>query len=61
MLANVNLNDDLELLKPRVGRVVVVGNRGRININPRLMMTKETSICGIILALSTQVENKNFI
>jgi NADPH2:quinone reductase len=59
MLANVNLNDDLELLKACTGRVVVVGNRGTVNINPRLMMIKETSICGVILARSSQVEKKN--
>src|SRR5205823_2278493 len=34
MLANVNLDRDLGLLAQR-GRVVVVGNRGRIEINPR--------------------------
>jgi NADPH2:quinone reductase len=61
MLANVNLNADLELLKSRVGRVVVVGNRGTIEINPRVLMIKEVSICGIILACSSEVEEDNFI
>ena len=55
MLANVNLNNDLELLRPRVGRVIVVGNRGTIDINPRLLMTKETSVRGLTLFSSTEV------
>jgi NADPH2:quinone reductase len=56
MLANVNLNSDLQILKSQVGRVVVVGNRGTIEINPRLLMTKETSIHGIALSGSTLEE-----
>ena len=55
MLANVNLNNDLPLLKPRTGRVVVVGNRGTVDINPRLMMIKETSVCGVILSQFSDV------
>ena len=55
MLANVNLSSDLELLRPHVGRVVVVGNRGTIDINPRLLMAKETSIRGMTLFSSTEV------
>ncbi|BET65915.1 NADPH:quinone reductase [Opitutales bacterium ASA1] len=37
MLANVNLGHDLGLLGPR-GRVVVVGSRGPVEINPRALM-----------------------
>ena len=55
MLANVNLNTDLQLLKSSVGRVVVIGNRGTIDINPRLLMAKETSICGVTLFSSSEV------
>ena len=55
MLANVNLNNDLQILKAKVGRVVVVGNRGTIDINPRLLMTKETSIHGVTLYSSSEV------
>lgn len=61
MLANVNLNNDLNLLKPHTGRVVVVGNRGTIDINPRLMMTNETTVCGVMLSQSTDVRKTNFI
>ncbi|CAF2781295.1 unnamed protein product [Rotaria sp. Silwood2] len=56
MLANVNLNSDLQLLKSGVGRVVVIGNRGTIDINPRLLMAKETSICGVTLFSSSEEE-----
>lgn len=45
-LANVNLQTDLEILA-RYGRVVIVGNRGAIEINPRLMMGKDTDIRGM--------------
>ncbi|HYR09120.1 MAG TPA: zinc-binding dehydrogenase, partial [Longimicrobium sp.] len=38
MLANVNLDRDLDVLAPR-GRVVVIGNRGRVEIDPRKLMT----------------------
>jgi NADPH2:quinone reductase len=55
MLANVNLNNDLQLLKSSVGRVIVVGNRGTIDINPRFLMTKETSIFGVTLMGSSDV------
>jgi NADPH2:quinone reductase len=55
MLANVNLNADLQLLKSSVGRIVVIGNRGTIDINPRLLMAKETTICGVTLFSSTEV------
>jgi NADPH2:quinone reductase len=39
MLANVNLAKDLTMLAPRGGRVVVIGNRGTIEINPRDAMS----------------------
>ena len=54
MLANVNLERDLEMLSTH-GRVVVVGNRGTIEINPRHTMAKESSVIGCMLGLSTTV------
>jgi NADPH2:quinone reductase len=48
MLANVNLAKDLNLLAP-AGRVVVIGNRGTIEINPRDAMMREASILGMTL------------
>ncbi len=48
MLANVNLNRDLGLLA-RGGRVVVVGNRGTIEIDPRQTMSRDADIRGMLL------------
>merc|ERR1719499_550255 len=47
MLANQNLHSDLQVLANN-GVVVVVGNRGRIEINPRDLMMKETRIVGML-------------
>ncbi len=48
MLANVNLDRDLGLLAMG-GRVMVVGNRGRVEIDPRQTMAKESAIMGVML------------
>jgi NADPH2:quinone reductase len=48
MLANVNLGRDLTLLAPG-GRVVVIGCRGSIEINPRDAMSRDASILGMSL------------
>ena len=48
MLANVNLDRDLEVLA-KGGRVVVIGSRGRVEIDPRTAMGKEAAILGMIL------------
>jgi NADPH2:quinone reductase len=48
MLANVNLDKDLGALA-KFGRVVVIGNRGRVEIDPRQTMGKESSILGMNL------------
>jgi NADPH2:quinone reductase len=49
MLANVNLDKDLDVLAKGSGRVVVIGNRGRIEIDARKMMARETQIVGMTL------------
>jgi len=49
MLANVNLARDLTLLAP-FGRIVVVGNRGTLEVNPRDAMAREADIRGMLLA-----------
>ncbi|XP_049628033.1 quinone oxidoreductase [Suncus etruscus] len=59
MLANVNLNKDLSLLSYG-GRVIIVGNRGSIEINPRDTMAKESSIIGVALYSSTKEEFKQY-
>ncbi len=48
MLANVNLQSDLEVLA-QYGRVVIVGNRGEITINPRETMKRDADIRGMTL------------
>jgi NADPH2:quinone reductase len=48
MLANVNLARDLAVLAKN-GRVVVVGNRGTVEINPRDLMARDASIMGMTL------------
>jgi NADPH2:quinone reductase len=55
MLANVNLAKDLTMLAPG-GRVVVIGNRGSIEINPREAMGREAAILGLILWAATDAE-----
>jgi len=48
MLANVNLARDLSVIAPH-GRIVIVGNRGSIEINPRAIMQREAVITGMML------------
>jgi len=55
MLANKNLSKDLSLLS-RNGRVVVVGNRGTVEINPRDAMTRDASIIGMMVFNATEQE-----
>jgi len=55
MLANVNLAKDLGFLA-QGGRVVVIGSRGPVEIDPRLTMTKNSSILGMSLANATETE-----
>ncbi|KAM4721227.1 quinone oxidoreductase isoform 2-T3 [Rhinophrynus dorsalis] len=58
MLSNVNLSNDLKLLSAR-GRVIIVGCRGPIEINPRDTMAKELSIIGVSLFSSTKEWNES--
>ncbi len=46
MLANVNLDRDLRLVGFG-GRIVVIGSRGRVEIDPRHTMAKEVSVTGL--------------
>ena len=48
MIANLNLAHDLTMLKYR-GRVVVIGSRGTVEINPRELMTREGAVYGLLL------------
>ena len=55
MLANVNLDNDLDALAIE-GRVIVVGSRGRIEMDPRKTMAKNTSIIGMTILNSSQAD-----
>jgi NADPH2:quinone reductase len=53
MLANVNLGKDLRILAPG-GRVVVIGSRGTVQIDPRETMTREAAVLGMLLFLASE-------
>lgn len=53
MLANVNLDKDLDLLAMH-GRIVVIGNRGRVEIDARKSMGKDAAILGMTLFNATR-------
>jgi len=48
MLANVNLGKDLRVLA-QAGRVVVIGSRGPVEIDPRETMTRDAAILGMLV------------
>lgn len=48
MLANENLTKDFEVLKP-FGRISIIGNRGSLDFNPRLIMGKDATLLGVQL------------
>jgi NADPH:quinone reductase len=53
MLANVNLGKDLGVLAKH-GRLVVIGSRGPVEIDPRAAMTRDASILGMTLVNATE-------
>src|SRR5262245_32102649 len=55
MLANVNLGKDLTILA-KGGRVVIIGSRGPLEINPRDTMQRDADIRGMILPNTSPVE-----
>jgi len=55
MLANVNLDRDLGVLA-KGGRVVVIGSRGRVEIDPRIAMGQESAILGMTLYNASEKE-----
>ena len=58
MLANVNLGKDLGVLA-QFGRVVVIGSRGKVEINPRDTMSRDASILGMTLFNAVDGELQN--
>jgi len=57
MLANVNLASDLRVLNRR-GRVMVIGSRGTVEIDPREGMKRDADIRGVMLGGATPEEHR---
>jgi NADPH2:quinone reductase len=55
LLANVNLGEDLSILA-KDGRVVIIGSRGRVEIDPRHAMQREVDLCGVLLPNTSPAE-----
>lgn len=55
MLANVNLGKDLGVVAQN-GRVVVIGSRGPVEIEPRQTMQRNSSILGMSLSNATEAQ-----
>ena len=60
MLANVNLATDLELVA-KYGRVIIIGNRGAVTINPRMTMMKELDVRGLALFNASREEMERVV
>jgi NADPH:quinone reductase len=58
LLANVNLGKDLGVLA-RNGRVVIIGSRGTVEINPREAMARDATIFGMLLANASEEESRS--
>lgn len=54
-LANINLAHDIQMIKKNA-RVMVVGCRGTVTLNPRFLMLPEASIRGVALGNSSPSE-----
>lgn len=57
MLTNVNLDKDFDVLALR-GRVMAIGNRGRIEIDPGKLMTKDGIVLGMRMFNTTPDDNR---
>ena len=57
MLTNVNLDRDFDILALR-GRVMAVGNRGRIEIDPGKLMTKDGILLGMRMFNATPDDHR---
>ena len=57
MLANVNLAKDLDVIA-KYGRIVIIGNRGGIEINPRATMMKNIDVVGLALPNASRDETQ---
>ena len=55
MLANINLSKDLGIVAQN-GRVVVIGSRGPVEIDPRQTMQRNSTITGLSLMNATEAD-----
>src|SRR6266542_3735212 len=55
MLANVNLGKDLTILA-KGGRVVIIGSRGRVEIDPRDTMQRDVDVRGMVMPNTPAVD-----
>jgi NADPH2:quinone reductase len=55
MLANVNLARDLDVLAFK-GRIVVIGSRGTVEIDPRMLMIHDAIVSGMLLFTTGETE-----
>lgn len=55
MLSNINLDKDLTVLALN-GRVIVIGSRGRVEINPREAMSRDADIRAMMLFNASEKE-----
>jgi len=60
MLANVNLEKDMNIVKKQ-GIIVIVGSRGKIEIAPRDIMMKESWITGVALNETSEGEKEEIM
>jgi NADPH:quinone reductase len=58
LLANVNLGKDLTVLA-QGGRVVVIGSRGPVEINPRDAMARDGAILGMLVTNASEGESRS--
>ena len=58
MLANQNLGKDLTVLAPK-GRVIVIGSRGPVEINPRDAMGRDAIIQGMAVYSAAETETRS--
>lgn len=58
MRADINLGHDLRLLAMH-GRVVIIGSRGEVEINPRDAMARDAAIHGMLLFNASDAERKS--
>ena len=60
VIANINLANDLSAVAKN-GKVVIVGSRGEVKINPRDIMVKEVDVRGLFLTAQTLTQKRQAV